>query len=102
MAVPRNGSRLITVDGTVYRWLVRRKSTFAQELGTPLTFAVEAADSPGQVLSVVTRSARSDNVLLEPFTPVTPRTVERAVRLALAEGWKPDRNGGRFRLALPS
>ena len=101
MAMPRNGTRLIDVDGTVYRWVVRRKPTFSQLLGAPLTFAVEAADAPGQVLSVVTGSPRPDNLLKAPGRPVTPQTVERAVRLALADGWEPHREGGSFRLALP-
>lgn len=30
MAIPKKGSRLITVDGIVYRWWVRRKPTSAR------------------------------------------------------------------------
>ena len=30
MAIPKKGSRLITVDGTGFRWRVRRKPTYCQ------------------------------------------------------------------------
>jgi len=53
MELAVKGSRLITVDGTVYRWRLRRKPTYHQEcFDTPLTFAVELADSSGSVLAV--------------------------------------------------
>lgn len=101
MAMPRKGSRLISVDGTVYRWTVRHKPTYCQGLGwRPLTFAVEYADAPGQVLSVETQSPRLDNWLDLPGTPVTPLMVEQSVRTALAAGWEPDRQDGAFRLTL--
>ena len=53
MAFAVKGSRLITVDGTVYRWRLRRRATYNQLRGdTPLTLAVELADSSGCVLTV--------------------------------------------------
>ncbi|WP_433792950.1 hypothetical protein [Actinoplanes sp. CA-252034] len=101
MAIPRKGSRLITVDGTVYRWAVRAKPTYDQGLNwRPLTFAVEHAAAPGQVLSVETSSPRQDNWLSLPGTPVTPLTVEQSVRAALVAGWQPNRSDGVFRLTL--
>jgi hypothetical protein len=101
MAIPRKGSRLITVDGTVYRWAVRAEPTYRQGLSWgPLTFAVEHAEAAGQVLSVKTRSPRLDNWLDLPGVPVTPLTVEQSVRAALAVGWKPHSSDGLFRLTL--
>lgn len=101
MAMPRKGSRLITVDGTVYRWAVRAKPTYCQALGwRPLTFAVEHAHTPGRTLSVETDSLRLDNWLERPGTPVTPRIVGRSIRAAVAAGWHPDRSGSAFRLTL--
>ncbi|TMR88031.1 hypothetical protein EJK15_68485 [Nonomuraea basaltis] len=45
MAIPKKGSRHITVDGAVLRWRVRRKPTYCQGNGWgPMTFAVELAD----------------------------------------------------------
>jgi hypothetical protein len=101
MAIPRKGSRLITVDGTLYRWTVRPKPTYSAALAwTPLTFAVEQADAPGQILLVSTASPRLDNWLGLPGAPVTPRLVEHGVRTAIATGWLPSRSGSAFRLSL--
>ena len=101
MSMPRKGSRRITVDGRTYRWTVRPKPTYCQGLDWgPLTFAVEHADTPGQVLSVATRSPRLDNWLNLSGTPVTPLIVEQSVRTALAAGWEPGRSDGVFRLTL--
>ncbi|WP_285558040.1 hypothetical protein [Actinoplanes regularis] len=89
------------MDGTVYRWSVRHKPTYAQGLAwAPLTFVVEDADAPGQVLSVATGSTRPDNWLDLPGTPVTPRMVEQSIRTALAAGWTPERNDANRRPAL--
>jgi hypothetical protein len=67
-----------------------------------MTFAVERTDTAGQVLSVETGSARWDNWLGAPSGTVTPRTVARSVRTALAAGWEPARRGSAFRLVLTS
>ena len=96
MAIPRKGSRLIRVDGVMYRWLVRHKPTYAQGLESAMTFAVEASDARGQVLIVTTGWWRPDNWLNAPCRTVSPRVVERAVRSALAAGWRPGEGGGRF------
>ncbi|MER6059841.1 hypothetical protein ABT167_01310 [Streptomyces sp. NPDC001792] len=76
MALPRKGARHIVVDGTTYRWRLRRRPTYAQSMAwTPGTFAVEHADSP-----------------------VRPGDVADAVRRALREGWNPTSPGSSFRL----
>ncbi|MFI6450221.1 hypothetical protein ACIBF6_01580 [Streptosporangium amethystogenes] len=62
MAMPRRGSRLITVDGTGFRWRVRNKPTYCQGNDwSPLTFAAERAEKPGDVLVVSLPCARPDN-----------------------------------------
>lgn len=97
MAIPRKGSRLITVDGTGYRWSVRPRPSYSQALGwEPLTFAVELADAPGQVLSVRTALPRPDNWLGLRSEPVTPRMVERTIRAARIAGWQPHRSSTAF------
>ncbi|MEU7742861.1 hypothetical protein [Nonomuraea sp. NPDC049158] len=61
MAIPKKGSRLITVDGTIFRWRVRRKPTYCQGNSRgPMTFAVEVADVSGRAL-LVGGSAASGN-----------------------------------------
>ena len=53
MALTVKGSRLITVNGAVYRWRIRRKPSYSQEcLGGRLAFAVECAGAGGAVLAV--------------------------------------------------
>ncbi|GIF06257.1 hypothetical protein [Actinoplanes siamensis] len=101
MAMPRKGSRLITVDGTSYRWAIRPRPTYDEGLAqAPMTFVVELADAPGQVLVVATTSLRPDNWFSLPGGSVTPRIVETSVQAALAAGWEPGRSGDAFRLAV--
>jgi hypothetical protein len=101
MAIPRKGSRLITVDGTDYRWSIRPRPTYSQGLvWWSLTFAVELADTPGQVLSVKTSLPRLDNWLGLKSRPVTPRIVEQTIRAARTAGWEPQRSGGAFKFDL--
>lgn len=53
MAIPKKGSRLVTVDGTVYRRRVRHKPTYCQGNGwTSLRFAAERAERPAFTLMV--------------------------------------------------
>ncbi|MFE1213137.1 hypothetical protein ACFW5L_28880 [Streptomyces albidoflavus] len=101
MALTKKGSRLITVDGTTYRWRVRRKPTYAQGLcWTPLTFAVEAAggEGPGTTLVVTTEQTHPGNWLLAEPGSVRPEHVADAVREALERGWDPDRPASPFLL----
>ncbi|WP_431882884.1 hypothetical protein [Micromonospora gifhornensis] len=42
----RKGSRLITVDGVVYRWRARGRPTYAQALGFIFTAAFASHRSP--------------------------------------------------------
>jgi len=102
MALVRKGSRRITVDGTDYRWVIRRRPSYGQSLGqSPLTFAVEDADESGQVLLVTTRYSRPDNCMRhDPGPPVTPAVVANAVRRARRAGWQPSSPGSAHRLDL--
>lgn len=87
MTLARKGSRLITVDGTGYRWTVRPKPTYSQGLGATMTFAVELAGRPGATLVVDTGRPRPDNWLHLATEPVRPAEVVDAVRAALARGF---------------
>ncbi|GHG35183.1 MULTISPECIES: hypothetical protein [Amycolatopsis] len=96
MTLPRKGSRLITVDGTAYRWTVRRKPTYSKGLGATMTFAVELAEGPGATLVVDTGRPRPDNWLHLTTESVRPAEVAEAVRAAVATGF-----GFRARPAQP-
>nr|WP_063817906.1 hypothetical protein [Herbidospora sakaeratensis] len=90
MAMPRKGSRLITVGGTVYRWRVRHKPTYCEGLcWGPLAFSVEHAERPGGVLKVTLPSPRPDNWLGERAMAVRPVLVASVIRRALDGGWTP-------------
>lgn len=99
MALVKKGSRHITVDGTRYRWRLRGRPTYSQSLAwSPLTYAVELADSPGRTLVVTTSQPHPSNWLIASATAVVPSAVADAIRTARAAGWVPDRPGSPFHL----
>jgi hypothetical protein len=97
-------SKLITIDGTVYRWRIRRNPTYGQEcLGSPLTFAVELADARGTVLAVtVPDVSHPASLVAGSSLIVRPALVAAVIRAALGQGWEPAAPGAPFRLSLTS
>ena len=112
MALTSKGRRSLIVDGIAYRWSVRRKPTYCQEMGwSNLSFAVEAASGGLCTLHVITQAARADSVAASanelpgsPSMAVTPALVAHSIRLAQQQGWQPQQRGSAFelRLQLPS
>ncbi|MEV4300010.1 hypothetical protein [Microbispora rosea] len=98
MAIPRKGSRLITVDGVAYRWRIRRKPTYRQAIEGSLTFAIELAEGPGRVLLVSLPFSRPDAWVGERAMAVRPALVAEVVRMALGQGWDPCQAGRAFDL----
>ena len=99
MTLGRKGARRIVVDGTAYRWRLRRRPTYAQSLAwTPCTFAVEHADAAGSTLVVTTDQPHPGNGIGREADPVLPSAVARAVEVALREGWMPTEPGPPFHL----
>jgi hypothetical protein len=109
VALGRKGARRIVVDGTAYRWRLRRRPTYFQALAwTPCTFAVEHADAdadidaaaaaPGTTLVVTTDQPHAGNWFGREARPVLPSYVAESIRLALREGWIPTAPGSPFRL----
>lgn len=96
--MPKKGSRLITVDGTVFRWRVSHRPTYSQGNGwSPLSFAVERAEEPGGVLVVSLPCARPDNWLGERTISIRPVLVIGCIRRAVEQGWN---SGNRARFTL--
>ncbi|WP_442805460.1 hypothetical protein [Streptomyces sp. GMR22] len=101
MALVRKGSRRIVVDGTAYRWRLRRRPTYLQGLAwSPCTFAVEHAEAPGTTLVVTTSQPHPSNWLGREAKPVRPADVAEAIELALGTGWDPEAPGRPFHLDL--
>ncbi len=99
--MPKKGSRLITVDGTAYRWRVSHRPTYSQDnSSSPLRFAVERAEEPGDVLVVSLPCARPDNWDGERTVIVRPVLVSGCVRRAVEQGWNAGRPGSGFPLAV--
>ena len=99
MALVKKGSRVITVDGVVYRWRVRKRPTYTQGLADgPLSFAVEQADQRGTVLIASMPTAHPSNWAGAPALPVVPSQVAAMIRRAREQGWHPERPGSAFTL----
>jgi hypothetical protein len=106
MALAVKGSRLIAVDGAVYRWRMRRTPSYGQEcLGGPLTFAVELTGVRGSVLAVTIPDAgRPDSLVPAARSSliVRPALVAAVIRVALARGWQAALPGAQFQLSVAS
>ncbi|MED7926262.1 hypothetical protein SMD20_18545 [Nonomuraea sp. LP-02] len=101
MAIPKKASRLITVDGTVFRWRVRHKPTYDEGMAwSPLSFAVERAEEPGAVLMVSLPYARPDNWLGERAIAIRPALVVGCIRRAVEQGWNSGQPGAGFALTV--
>lgn len=99
--MPKKGARLITVDGTVFRWRVSHRPTYSQDKSwTPLTFAVERAKEPGGVLVVSLPCARPDNWSGERTIAVRPVLVGECIRRAVEQGWNAGQPGPGFTLTV--
>ncbi|MFC8856870.1 hypothetical protein ACFT5D_27885 [Streptomyces sp. NPDC057144] len=101
MALGRKGARLIVVEGTSYRWRLRRRPTYAQGLAwSPCTYAAEHADTPKSLLVVTSNRSHPSNWVGREAEPVLPSDVARAIERALRTGWTPTAEGPPFHLDL--
>ncbi|GAA3009255.1 hypothetical protein [Streptosporangium longisporum] len=101
VAIPKKGSRLISVDGAVYRWRIRHKPTYSQANSWgSLTYAVEPAEGQGRILLVELPCSRPDAWYGERTMTVRPALVAATIRRALDRGWDPSQTGSAFTLNL--
>ncbi|MET8049008.1 hypothetical protein ABZU75_15555 [Streptosporangium sp. NPDC005286] len=101
MTMPRKGSRLISVDGTAFRWRIRHKPTYHQGNNwSPLAVTVERTEEPGRFLVVSLPCARPDNWLGERTIAVRPALVAGCIRRAVEQGWNPGQPGSAFTLTV--
>ncbi|AWK09588.1 hypothetical protein DDQ41_12400 [Streptomyces spongiicola] len=99
MALPKRRSRIISVDGTSYRWFLRGRPPYCQGMAwSRMTYAVEHAEHPGAVLMVETSRAHTGNWVGAESAPVLPAEVADSIRRARLRGWEPTSPGMPFRL----
>jgi len=97
MTLPSRGKRTITVDGIDYHWLIRSRATYSQECESGnMLAAVEQADSKGATLSVIFPWVRYEGICEFDTRSVTPVMIEKCIREALNEGWRPNICGSRY------
>jgi hypothetical protein len=102
MAIPKKGTRPITVDGNDYRWLVRRKPTYSQGNGwTPMTVAVSSTIPNTSALVATLATNRPDAWINADSKMITPGEVANLIRLAIVRGWNPAAPGSPFQLNVP-
>ncbi|MEU4694318.1 hypothetical protein [Actinoplanes sp. NPDC023714] len=88
MALVKRQSRLVTVDGVVYRWRVRKRPARP----APLSFAVERADRRGAILLATLPETDWTTI------PPVPTMVADLVRQGREQGWHPEEPGAAFPL----
>jgi hypothetical protein len=99
VAIPKKGSRPITVDGQEYRWFVRRKPTDCGGSGsTPLTVAVSSDVPRSSSLVATFATNRPDAWRFPGSTAVTPGDIAELIRLAIQRGWDPTKPGSAFKI----
>jgi hypothetical protein len=98
MAIPKKGSRKIVVNDIPYRWYIRRKPSYGQELQgeESMTVAIQQdIDTSTTILHVQLYRGRPD-AWFSDTTPITPKNVEQYIRTALEKGWQADVAGKPF------
>ena len=98
VAIPKQGSRRIEVDGETYLWRVRRRPTASQRSArTPMLVTI-ATESGGAALIVRPHFFHPSNQVALCSQAVTPGQVADYVREARRAGWAPTNPGRPFEL----
>jgi hypothetical protein len=101
MAIPKKGSRPITIQGLPYRWRVRGRPTYFQGMAWKgLVLAVERSDASGAILLVQLDRHHPSNWMEQEASPVTPADVGSLIQRALSSGWRPEVPGRPFMMDL--
>jgi hypothetical protein len=89
MALAKKGSRLISIDGVTYRWVVSPDSGY-------MVLVVETSDEPGQRLEAVFDYHYQRVELGSCFIQgraISPGIVRQVIVIALNRGWLPSKHG---------
>jgi len=100
MAMPKKGSRKLTVEGESYRWIVTIEKVFRNADYGPkkINVAIESVAASGAKLLIVAErhSQPGDWGTIE-VEPVTPSDVSRWISMAIQKGWNPRVDGHTLR-----
>ena len=98
MAIPKRGSRPISVNSINYRWLIRKKATYSQvDYGTGfLHVAIDLAENPGITLVIFTNHKHPNDWATDEIIPITPSIVSTWILKAIDLGWQPNKEGSQF------
>lgn len=94
MTIPRKGTRLITVDGNRYRYLIKVPpknycSPYPDEYMTLLLVQEAVSKGAGNILKVPTDLT------------ITPKFVSEIIRSGIKNGWEPHKKGPPVYLKQP-
>ncbi|NQX85131.1 MAG: hypothetical protein HRT67_04400 [Flavobacteriaceae bacterium] len=102
MAIPKKGARKIVVNELVFRWLIRKKSTYSQSVYGigKLHIAVELEENPGTSLFIYTNRKHPNDIGTEIINPVKPSDISKWIQQAFGLGWNPSKSGNPFRTKI--
>ena len=93
MALAKKGTRRITIDGQVYRWVVSADDGF-------MVLVVELASDPGQRMTmgfdyqdIVEPAGEGRLLIVGQRTSISPGVVRAVIMAALGNGWQPAARG---------
>ncbi len=99
MALPRKGLRKLNYEDKTYGWKIRKRMTYDQMLGSPMTLAIQQMDvDKTQVLHVRLNVPRPGSIVCGEINSITPANVIDIIDTALDKGWKPNAGGKTFKL----
>lgn len=102
MAIPKKGTRTITVEKDIYRWLIRRKATYGQSdygIGR-IHVAIEHAENPGTTLFIYTDREHPKDWNTKNVIPVTPSDISNWIKQALELDWEPEKKGPQLSFSI--
>lgn len=82
MAFPKNISRTIVVENIKYNWVASGNDNI-------INLIISLEENSGQKLLMSFEYLQTDNQKLFE-TKITPKTVEKAIKYGIRQGWKPE------------
>ena len=101
MAIPKKGSRKIVVDGSTYRWLIRKRASYDQVcFDGRINLAIELDEKRCRTLIIYTDRTHPNNIGITEVIPVTPADIENWIREAHKLGWQSNQVGPQMHVVI--